>query len=189
MKLRLIEQALTENSLDNPKAIADFIKDNCQIYITHHRDHLDDPLYRGIQGEKPVAFQTTIRADRKSSGTPVWANNIYNEAVQSLGLTANRNNSLFVTGDYRQAQGYGTLFVIYPIGDFDFTWSEHIGDYYEFLGNFVGTEKELKETLEVMLRGNDNLDSAVSSENEILVKAGSALYINSKLFEEVKEYL
>lgn len=84
-------------------------------------------LYRGMQ--KNVSFiRLPVKQNRPPFGSSFDLQNCMVNSFKQLGFTANRNNSIFCTGSQQFASDYGLTYFIYPIGDFQFTWTPHIKD-------------------------------------------------------------
>lgn len=63
--------------------------------------------------------------------------NIHNELIRAFdeaGFKANRDD-LFVTGDIHEASSYGVPGAVFPLGDYDFTWSPEILDMFTDLND------------------------------------------------------
>ena len=93
------------------------------------------PAYRGIAtfSEDGVAFHTQSRnftGGRGSVDSSPAMQDAWNALIAKKGFIANRDNSIFVTGERSMATNYGHAFVIYPIGDYDYTWHVDIQDGY-----------------------------------------------------------
>lgn len=116
---------LTEN-LDQPDLIK-FINDKCGPYLQANPKWKTNPLYRGMNYEDPYIIKQ-IRSNRKPLDTLPYLQKIYDDALSAGGIIAKRSNSIFCTGDKASANFYGLLYVVFPIGDFDFTYSATIRD-------------------------------------------------------------
>jgi hypothetical protein len=89
----------------------------------------DRDVFRGLNLNQPqIAFQKAVRQDRKPLNSPGNLHNFLNQVIAKIGGTANRNNSLFVTGKSSMAAMYGQSFVVFPVDYFSFTWSTEISD-------------------------------------------------------------
>lgn len=86
-------------------------------------------VYRGDDENSGVVVRKIVRPDRRPSDTPKHLHILANEIFKETGLTANRSNSIFVTGSEYEASNYGgKLWIVIPIGDFSYTWSPKIKD-------------------------------------------------------------
>lgn len=86
----------------------------------HGKEMINDSLYH-------FAFRTD-RGPKKA--LPEFFYYIDN-AMKQAGLKATRSNSDLFTGDYNTASLYSdpTVFVCFPIGDFDYTYNPNVHDY------------------------------------------------------------
>lgn len=128
--LREYANLFEANNLSGDELI-DFIIKNCRPFL-HINKNLD-PLYRGMHNRGGVdvgeGYIQTVRTDRTPRDTKKVIHDYTNRYFQERGFSANRSNSLFVTGSYTQASDYGTsMFLIFPIGSFSFAWSMRIPD-------------------------------------------------------------
>lgn len=131
MKLKEI----INETMDTPETIDEvwaFIKNNCAQYIYENPSHLIAPMYRGFTNSAPPITVKLINQNRLPKDTPKQIHKIFVEAFKEAGIKANRDNSIFVTGDHSQASDYAAsnVHVVYPIGDFDFSYSKDVKDLY-----------------------------------------------------------
>lgn len=115
-------EQLNEAKAPTPRGVLNFIKKNCKPYISENPNWMDNPMYRGIDDYDDVLIKT-IRTDRRPLDTDAFLHTIYNNALQKAGFTAIRTNSMFCTGRKSIANQYGSVYVIFPIGNFTYTWS------------------------------------------------------------------
>lgn len=114
------------------KAIWNYIRTNCSDYISENPGHLKRPLYRGLSGNiNPVSI-LSVNQNRLPKDTPLAIHKLFLDAFKTAGIKANRDNSIFCTGSYSQAMDYSTFspHIIYPIGPFEFAYSNDITDLY-----------------------------------------------------------
>ena len=119
-----------EEISSDPVWLANFIRTYCKEWLaqTHNGRYV---VYRGTKaGNLPVYIKDT-RSNRRPSDTSLRTTKIMNNLIKLVGGTANRNNSVFVSGSYEQAEGYGTVYVYIPIGPFSFTWSPVWRDWFD----------------------------------------------------------
>lgn len=123
MKWHQLTESVDENNLE------EFILKNCQPYIKENPDWKIDPLFRGINDHKLVSIHQ-IRTDRNPKDSRKFYHDLYNAAFAANNISSNRSNSIFCTGDSQKANQYGRVYVIFPIGNFKYTWSPTIEDLY-----------------------------------------------------------
>jgi len=82
-------------------------------------------VYRGVHfnDEVPVAFVRKTRLDRKPRDTGSFRHKAFNALIAAGGGIANRSNSIFLTSDHTMAGFYGNIFVVIPLGAYNYTWS------------------------------------------------------------------
>jgi len=89
--------------------------------------------YRGYERFDGEPFQRDFRDDRQPKDSSKAVTALFNLAIESksgTGPTADRNNSIFVSGSSRTASIYGEVYVVFPMGPFAYTWHELIDDWY-----------------------------------------------------------
>lgn len=89
-------------------------------------------------------FVKTVRDARKPKDTDKRRHKMFNALIAAAGGIANRSNSLFCTGSFDDANTYGTVFVVYPVGSFNYTWSPFFQDWTKSL-DLGEIEKFVKE--------------------------------------------
>lgn len=125
------KEYLNEQNDGNIKEILEKIKKDCQPFLKDLKkaSPLDDLLYSGRK-KSESAFKGTVRKNRNPKDTPLdvhnWLDNWFEE---NFGIKA-RSNSIITTGDSDVAKGYGNLYVIFPIGNYEIIWSPRINDLY-----------------------------------------------------------
>lgn len=127
---------VTEEMNVTPEQIALGIKNSCQPYLKAiNYDVMKYKLYRGTNDwhiKKPVYIKD-IRPNRNPSGSSRGLHELFIKNFELLGFKANRNNSVFCSGDEDVADGYGRVKIIYPLGNINYTWSPKIDDLYSFV--------------------------------------------------------
>lgn len=70
-----------------------------------------------------------VRTDRTAADNPQEMTNAIDDSLDKLGYNfVHRENALFVVGDSGEASGFGTVYRIFPIGDFQFVWNPQMQD-------------------------------------------------------------
>ncbi len=112
------------------KALAKNCKEIIKVYKELNRNDFSKGrfLYRGIRSSDDALYGKPFDA-RKPKDSNRDLHELVNGTINNLGLPANRENSMFVTGDRSQASGYGnSLYIMFPIDGFTFTWSQTVKD-------------------------------------------------------------
>ncbi len=84
-------------------------------------------LYRGMDQDAPY-FIGHPRKNRHPKDSSTSSQKQLDKLLSSLGFTALRQNSLFVTSNPNFAAQYGDIYVIFPKDPFTFTWSSEYDD-------------------------------------------------------------
>ena len=99
------------------------------------------PAYRGthsfdkIEGDAFIAQSNNYDGGRKPLDAYPQLTIAWNNMIKNKGFVANRTNSMFITGDNGVADNFGHVFMIYPIGDYDYTWHRNVSDFYNVHDN------------------------------------------------------
>jgi hypothetical protein len=112
------------------KKVAAFLKKNCAIWLKQ-TDNGRVKAYRGYEksGKNEMAFTKKVRKNRVPKDSGAYEHKAFNFLIKKCGKIANRENSVFVSGDMGQADNYGNVFVTIPIGKFAYTWHEDFDDW------------------------------------------------------------
>ena len=91
-------------------------------------------LYRGIKINY-TALKVIPRTERMPKDTPIEMHNLFDNIAKEMFGWKPRAQGVFATGGTYQAQTYGTVYEIYPIGNFKFLYAPNVHDFYtEFRG-------------------------------------------------------
>lgn len=137
----------------------------------------------------PVEFlEREVRTNRRPlDNTPKMHDLLDKWFVDKFGFPA-RSGSLFCFGSSergrRNAAGYGSLYLIFPIGDFKYVWSPKVFDLFLFTGGLSiesssedEDEKNRKahfyEMLESFSYTNKELETAITLGNEMMIHCNS----------------
>lgn len=104
------------------RPLFDQINSNCQNYIKMVKK-AKGWLYRGASG--PDAYIGRSWLARRPKDSSLAAQEVFDQQLTKLGMTALRGNSIFASGDASHASNFGDdLFVVFPIdGQSDFTYT------------------------------------------------------------------
>ncbi|AUZ94875.1 hypothetical protein FDI40_gp063 [Agrobacterium phage Atu_ph07] len=191
---RLPKGSITETAELNDNNVAEFIRKKCQPYLRMNPDFNNNPLYRGISSSEPIIV-SAIRTDRKPLDTDLETHNKIVKELSNRGIKANRDNSIFCSGDSDVPYTYGNTYVIFPIGEFDFTWNPKILD---MTTNIAGASTVIKDDERIIVIGSDyykqlslRLKRDVKHENyrvstnDILKAYGSSEDVPEEIFVEM----
>jgi len=172
------------------------IKKDCQPYLNENKDPLYSPLYRGL-GKKisdPMVTKTVRLDDRKPSDTPQQLHDVFNSYFTKHHGHPFRN-AMFVSGSDIEASGYGKVYKIFPIGDYNYVWSSDIDDLWMTFDNWTAEEgyryddnneylSFLNEVVKKAQWHTDNLKAAIDSKHEIMMRCGSYHAIDERFLNK-----
>lgn len=192
--------------------LANLIKKDCKDFLSKAKGGL---LYRGVDSDRDY-FKQIIRTNRRPRDTDPKLHRLIVTTFKNAGFVANRNNSIFVSGT-TQLDYYGDIYVMFPIGPIEFTWSPAVDDLttkFDDEEDFVSKMTDLystKESIRIKLSQsegyielhkptfikwlknnytNKNLTKAIESKNEIMIAASAVYGIQGFFFfKHVKQYL
>jgi hypothetical protein len=119
--MRLEEITLTE-ALYNSE-FANVIRTKCSDYIQILEKVPHCPLLRGTRKVTSSEYFYGKSIDERIPKTSSYKiSKEIDNGLKSLGVEARRLNSIYVTSRFRLAQQFGTVFEIFPINGFNFTW-------------------------------------------------------------------
>ena len=175
------------------KPSIDIIKKDCQPYLKAVGGDISKyTLYRGLRGTNTQTMTGRVRLDdRKSAGMDSRVHDKVNDYfVEKFGEPF--RNALFTSADPDFAKDYGNLFIIFPIGEFTFIWSESVRDMYDiehYINDAIDEDMDdfhpgdepmnyLKRFLDEKEYINQNFKEAISSKNEIMIRCKAYHGIN-----------
>jgi len=189
------------------RELVNIINEQCQPWIREIggiENFKNHPFYRGIKEEIYGAYSVrSIRTNRKPSDSPRALHDFFNKVISSVGMMASRSNAMFAWSSRFKTTAYGTTYVVVPLGDFHYTWSEMLGDWYGQILDHVNYShiRDLNmstndpkvhafaEMLADSLRGDDGtLIEAWRSQHEVMIYTKQALYIDPRAWEDLIEY-
>jgi hypothetical protein len=187
--------------------LANIITERCQPWIREiggMQNFKDLPFYRGTRNAVEGAWEVRpVRQDRKPADSPRALHDFFNRIIAQSGKVANRSNALFVYGEPTRTLPYGATHVIVPMGDFHYTWSDEMQDWYgksmdhvhyhDIIHHKLSMEiprvQEYAKTLTASLRGDDgSLVEARESGHEVMIYATHALYIDHHAWADLVEH-
>ena len=189
--MRLFE--LEAHKVEDVKGITEMLLRDCQPYLNEIGGNiLLNRLYRGLT---PTRLRQLFgkRDTRQHDRVPM---NTRSEMHDRLNVWFNENyghsyrNGLFVTGDLKEANQYGKVYVIFPIGDFDFIWHKELNDLFTAMPRRKGVETGI-EWLEDKKAGfsTTNLTAAITAGNEISLWTEEYYYMRIGLLDTIGKFL
>jgi hypothetical protein len=166
----------------NAQELKDYIQTNCKEYLSQVNP-ATDIMYRGMRlsGHSAYldAFELPVPGTSTKHDVDVNIQEIANKVIRKLGLTVNRFNSRYATGNPNQAKHYGTVFVAIPKGPFDFTWNPKIEDLKKHEADGAANIKELSKSYV-----DTDIKSAINSNNEIMLRCHEIL-VDVNIYKEM----
>ena len=170
-------------------AYIQLIRKHCQPYL----QQVTNPtaMYRGFGAYNELFAHNEVDLNKRPPiNTPPEVHKALNIYFKKQ-FGAEFRNALFCTGNSQDASYYGRLFVVFPIGEFDFLWSPNIKDLFvEYKRLAYKGETDLKEFIGLLKRkGNyqtTDLNAAIISGKEIMIRCHSYYGLN---FEDIKDNL
>lgn len=124
---------LTEQTVNRPyditpeqiQQVVQQIKTECGPWLKQSGGTL---VYRG-QSDKGAITRMPVRTDRRPLDSTTKGHNALIDMIKAIGLTANRDNSIFVTPRPTVASAFGgrngqrDTYIVFPVGKFNYTWT------------------------------------------------------------------
>ena len=169
---------------ESMKPAVEKIKRDCKPFLNEIGNDLSYAIYRGIKGSNAHAMTGRVRLqDRKPMGTGHEIHDYLNDYfTQAFG--APFRSAMFVSGSANFAKDYGNLFLVFPVGEFEYIWSPHVTDLYYLEDDMdealygdqhepeagTGDVANFTRLMKGMGYINTDLESAAESKNEIMVR-------------------
>lgn len=184
--------------------LADFIRENCQPFLKLKPNPLKNALLRGIRGASYYPSVVDVLQNREPVDISINVQYGIDDELKKRGFVARRGNSIYCTGDYSIATGYGAVYMVFPIGDFSFTWSKAVLDLVRLqddiltkyglttktgktfdlgrvpnkkLANSEGVVGNFDKIVDDLEYQTSDFDAAIQSGHEILINCQKVLYV------------
>jgi len=147
------------------------IKQDCQPFLEQAGGRL---LFRGsnsfVSGKGPSKLfqKRTVRTDRKPLSTDLLVHQASDDWFHDEFGIRGRSAAVFATGDHTAANTYGTVYAIFPIGDFKFIWSPVVRDLF-VAGRDIHFASQVVPYLEKAGYRDRDLAKAIKSSKEIMI--------------------
>jgi hypothetical protein len=93
-------------------------------------------LYRGAKNNPPIYRGRSLDARRPTNSHNVLSD-LFNKMLAANGMTALRNNSIFTSSSRSLAKNFGTIYVVFPINGFNFTYTNELDIVLDSIGEFI----------------------------------------------------
>jgi len=179
-----------------PKDVANLmqaVKIHCKPYLEAvDGSILKYGLYRGLKFGRHPIIKKQVRLDgRQPKDSNQSMHDIFNDRfVEHFGEPF--RNALFVTNDSSDASEYGTVYQIFPIGNFTFLWNTEISDMYtkwDYVANNPDSNNydDFATNLDYLIAKGTfkttDLQHATMSNHEIAIRCESYYAIDMNLFD------
>jgi len=158
------------------------------------------PLYRGMsfmeKGHKlSKVISTGTRVDNDDGGITWGARSVtdYKTSFNNW-MVKNFNykyltEGIFTSGKMQVSKYYGEIFIVLPIGKFEFVWSKHIEDQCDISihinkPSFGFTDEKFTDLMDSCEYSNTNLSSALKSGHEIILNCDRYIHISKKTLSD-----
>lgn len=122
--------ALEEKAKKDPALVklVNAIKKDCSQVLPIYRKSMT-VLLRGVTTKNNVdAYVGRSWESRKPTHSKQIYQDLYDTVLKKNGFKALRSNSVFTTGNFDHAAGYGKVYIIFPKNGFAFHWNKEIPD-------------------------------------------------------------
>jgi len=184
------------------KKAARYVLNKCTQYLDEIDYEIDKyRLYRGINPNKKsssdefnnvklagdVVLLLNKRLERNPRDTDRECHDRINRKFeQEFGLPY--RNGVFATGDDSEAMIYGGLYVIFPIGKYNYLWSTEISDFAGDIDHLCTISKNQFDKIsfkkEFDYIENRGMKDAIASHNEIMIWCHSYIAINALYYDK-----
>lgn len=179
------------------------IKTHCQPFLEQSNGNF---LWRGLRGGGNYINKDIRLDNRRPTDTPGRLHKKFNDYFTKE-FGAPFRNAMFTSGNPKLVDDYGRVYAVFPEGDFKFLWSDSVADLF---GKWQETYKpdyrhgesaedsqerlttaENKFMKKHMMTGyyDNNMDAAIHSGNEIMVRSagyyGISRHIIERYFEQI----
>ena len=167
------------------------IHKNCQPYLLQwlyaFKGSLLKPLYRGSNNKGDIFTSKTRQGDRKPLNTPPEIQKGIDDYFEKKYGHRYRSSSYFTTGLGSEARDYGKVYMIFPVGRFNYIYNPNVIDLYLYT-NII--EKGDTTKWESILSGyktdnQGNLFYAINSGVEIMIKSKGYLGISDSMYGDI----
>lgn len=147
------------------KRLSSYIHKHCQPWLNATQGL---EVYRGVRLSSGLSsFIKKTRTDRSPSDTEPSRQHIFNLLLQYAGSNVSRNNSIFCTGSRETAEDYGKVFVVFPIGNFEYAWSPKYADWTRHM-DYAQLMRMLKPELFAYQGDPDEIGNEINSSEKLI---------------------
>jgi len=195
MRYSELTEDLKRSDIKKYMKIAHKIKKDCQPYLNATTTPLS--LYRGMSQSDAFGIRSIRLDDRNTQAMPedkhIQLNDYFTAAFGEP-----FRNSMFCLGDREAAGEFGSLNLVFPIGDFSFCWAPKVDDLnnFRYRNAMPKQQAEFQKWVGTLGYTTKNLDAGIESGNEIMVRCEKYYAVNVDRYDglqikptEIKEIL
>lgn len=116
---------VNEDFKDESEYISDVITEDCAPFL---KEFGNKRIYRGVKRYVSDIKRITPRKNRKPKDVSLEVHKLCDNILNSIFGWKARSEGVFVTRDKLTAQGYGSMYLFFPIGEYKYIWSRYIAD-------------------------------------------------------------
>jgi len=140
LKRHLNETKLNINQIDILDKIILTLEKECSLFLRELK-RCDGLLYRGVNSSNKDIFKKRVRNDRYPKDMMKELHDDVDDMFWSIHGWRARSEGSFVSGSTWTVKTYGKPFLYFPIGKYEYLWSQKIDDLHEELQNNVDAEE------------------------------------------------
>ena len=181
-----------------------FVKNN-DIFELYQSNPRYRYIYRGVDKNIKTYQIFTRRKNRIPRDMDDNYHDLFNVKFQQKFGWKARSEGIFTTSNFKNAEGYGHVYIFIPENNYSFIWSNRIIDlwtefssYNRLYGSYLSkreteilnmndiNSKEVKEIIDRLLKTytDTNIKNAIISGHEIMFNCNAYMLINLKYFEQ-----
>lgn len=180
--MKSFKQFILEDEKLTPEQVAVKILKDCQFFLRESKFDPEHPFYhalfRGIKTDHDDEILRKWKVDdsRQPKDMPLVLHDTLDDFFEEEFGVRFRSESVFATGSTQMAWEYGKVYLVFPIGHFEYIWSPVIRDAWEYFSEQHDyTSNQLRRALRATdnLYVNKNLDEGIKSRHEIMIACDS----------------
>lgn len=197
MKLVSLYQ-LNENENISLEEAVKIFHDNCKPFqkeIGFNNSFDFEPFYRGMKN-KPNILIGSVRTDRKPMNTPLPIHEFMDNWFYKKFGVKFRSNAMFTIKDKPNAKFFGDVYIVFPIGEFKYCYSNDVFDLYDLIISKIQQYTDINATdINTFLSDKQHLKTVIDIVEKILIDSNyvdsnlKALSVNSEIMINCKSYL
>lgn len=98
------------------------IAPNCSQIIDIYKQS-ESALYRGAKNKTADIYRGVSWQERKPVDSDRYLSTLFDQMLAANGMTALRSNSIFATSSYSHAKGFGSVYILFPVNGFEYTYT------------------------------------------------------------------